>query len=119
MADPLSLQAINKAIKNGSAAFRCRTRLYPVGEATDKVFPPTYAGAVYSVEDRRVDGQVVRCVVLDSVQSQANRMEDLLQDAFLPNWRELPEAECMVHAMVSYHQRAAYHRDCHFIGVRR
>jgi CRISPR-associated protein Csb1 len=92
MADPLSLQAINTAIKNGSAAFRCRTRLYPVGEATDKVFPPTYAGGVYAVEDRRVDGQVVRCVVLDSVQSQANRMEDLLQDAFLPNWRELPEA---------------------------
>ncbi|HLI83696.1 MAG TPA: type I-U CRISPR-associated RAMP protein Csb1/Cas7u [Bryobacteraceae bacterium] len=93
MPDSLSFQAINTAIQNGSAAFRCRTRLYPVGDTTDKVFPPTYAGGVYAVEDRRVDGQVVRCVVLDSVQSQANRMEELLQDAFLPNWRELPETE--------------------------
>lgn len=93
MADPLSLPIIKAAIKNGSAAFRCRTRLHPVGEASDKVFPPTYAGGIYAVEDRRVDGQVVRCVVLDSVQSQANRMEELLQDAFLPNWRELPQAE--------------------------
>ncbi len=93
MLDPFSLQAIKEAINNRSAAFRCRTRLHPVGEATDKVFPPTYAGGVYAVEDRRVDGQVVRCVVLDSVQSQANRMEELLQDAFLPNWRELPDGE--------------------------
>jgi CRISPR-associated protein Csb1 len=93
MADPLSLPNIKTALKNGSAAFRFRTRLYPVGEATNKVFPPTYAGGIYAVEDRRVDGQIVRCVVLDSVQSQANRMEELLQEAFLPNWRELPEAK--------------------------
>jgi CRISPR-associated protein Csb1 len=32
-------------------------------------------------------------VVLDSVQSQANRLEELLQDAFLPNWRGLPDAK--------------------------
>jgi CRISPR-associated protein Csb1 len=44
---------------------------------------------VYAVEDRRINGEVVRCVLLDSVQSQANRMEEVLQDAFLPNWREL------------------------------
>jgi CRISPR-associated protein Csb1 len=93
MPDPLSLPAIKEALQNGSAAFRCRTRLYPVGDATDKVFPPTYAGGVYAVEDRRVDGQVARCVVLDSVQSQANRMEELLLEAFLPNWRELPDEE--------------------------
>jgi CRISPR-associated protein Csb1 len=50
------------------------------------VFPPTYAGAVYAVEERRVredDGteHVVSCVLLDSVQSQANRMEEALQEA--------------------------------------
>jgi CRISPR-associated protein Csb1 len=33
-------------------------------------------------------------VLLDSVQSQANRLEEALQDAFLPDWRELkPEGE--------------------------
>jgi CRISPR-associated protein Csb1 len=44
---------------------------------------------VYAVEDRRINGEVVRCVLLDSVQSQANRMEEVLLAAFLPNWREL------------------------------
>jgi len=33
--------------------------------------------------------KVVRCVLLDSVQSQANRGEEALQDALLPNWHEL------------------------------
>jgi len=48
------------------------------------VFPPTYAGAVYAIEKRRVPGrdEPVTCVLLDSVQSQANRMEEALQDAF-------------------------------------
>ena len=80
-----------------AAAFRCRTKLRPIGDNGDKVFPPTYAGGVYAVEDRRVEGHVVRCVLLDSVQSQANRMEEVLQDAFLPNWRELAtdaDTEC-------------------------
>jgi CRISPR-associated protein Csb1 len=64
--------------------------LLPDGGDGSKVFPPTYAGGVYAIEDRRIDGRVVRCVLLDSVQSQANRMEEALQDAFLPNWRGLP-----------------------------
>lgn len=47
------------------------------------MFPPTFAGAVYAVEERRVPGreQPVKCVLLDSVQSQANRMEQALQEA--------------------------------------
>src|SRR6266568_2318535 len=81
---------LKRAVTSNAAAFRCRCRLQPAGGETDKVFPPTYAGGVYAVEDRRVDGKVVRCVLLDSVQSQANRLEEALQDAFLPNWRELP-----------------------------
>lgn len=85
----LTLPDLKKAM-TAAAAFRCRTRLQPVGGEADKVFPPTYAGGVYAVEDRRVDGKVVHCVLLDSVQSQANRLEEALQDAFLPNWRELP-----------------------------
>lgn len=84
----LNLENLTKAVSTTGAAFRCRTRLQPVDGDGGKVFPPTYAGGVYAVEDRRIDGKVVRCVLLDSVQSQANRLEELLMDAFLPTWRE-------------------------------
>ena len=55
-------------------------------------FPPTYAGAVYAVEQRRVPGkdQPITCVVLDSVQSQANRMEEAIQSAIDEGLIELP-----------------------------
>ena len=65
------------------AALRRRQRLQPVGGPGDKVFPPTFKGAVYAMEQRRVQGrdEPVSCVLLDSVQSQANRMELALQQA--------------------------------------
>ena len=65
------------------AALRRRQRLQPVGGPGDKVFPPTFKGAVYAMEQRRVQGrdEPVNCVLLDSVQSQANRMELALQEA--------------------------------------
>jgi CRISPR-associated protein Csb1 len=85
----LTFDDIQSAVSGTAAAFRCRIRLQPDAGDGGKVFPPTYAGGVYAVEDRRINGQVVRCVLLDSVQSQANRMEEALQDTFLPNWREL------------------------------
>jgi CRISPR-associated protein Csb1 len=74
---------LKAAVTGTAAAFRCRRRLQPGGGEGDKVFPPTFAGAVYAVEQRRVPGreQPVTCVLLDSVQSQANRMEQALQDA--------------------------------------
>jgi CRISPR-associated protein Csb1 len=78
----LTLEGLEKAVRS-AAAFRCRRRLQPAGGQGDKVFPPTFAGAVYAVEPRRVPGREgpVTCVLLDSVQSQANRMELALQDA--------------------------------------
>lgn len=71
------------AVAGAAAAFRCRRRLQPAGGEGDKVFPPTFAGAVYAVEQRRIPGRAepVTCVLLDSVQSQANRMELALQEA--------------------------------------
>ncbi|MGE5611018.1 MAG: type I-U CRISPR-associated RAMP protein Csb1/Cas7u [Bacillota bacterium] len=79
---PLTYDVLRKAVES-AAAFRCRRRLQPAGGPGDKVFPPTYAGAVYAVEQRRVPGRQdpVTCVLLDSVQSQANRMEEALQHA--------------------------------------
>lgn len=47
------------------------------------MFPPTFAGAIYAIEKRRIPGrdELVTCVLLDTVQSQANRMELALQEA--------------------------------------
>ncbi|HUZ11877.1 MAG TPA: type I-U CRISPR-associated RAMP protein Csb1/Cas7u [Caulobacteraceae bacterium] len=66
------------------AAIRRRQRLQPVGGKGDKIFPPTYpgegrnAGPRHVFERRRVDGEDVWCVLIDSVQSQANRLEEAL-----------------------------------------
>jgi len=78
----LTLETLQNAAKT-AAAFRSRRRLQPAGGEGDKVFPPTFAGAVYAIEGRRVPGcaEPVPCVLLDSVQSQANRMEQALQEA--------------------------------------
>ncbi len=80
-----TIELLHTAVQS-AAAFRARTRLQPAGGAGDKVFPPTYAGAVYAIEQRQVPGadgniQSQTCVLLDSVQSQANRMEEALQEA--------------------------------------
>jgi len=79
----LDLATLKSAVNGSAAAFRCRRRLQPAGGPGDKVFPPTFAGAVYAVEQRRIPGRPdpITCVVLDTVQSQANRMEQALQDA--------------------------------------
>jgi len=80
---PLALSSLRSAIETSAGAFRSRTTLQPAGGEGDKVFPPTYAGGVYAVEKRRLPGrdEPVDCVLLDSVQSQANRMEEALQQA--------------------------------------
>lgn len=84
----LTPENLKQAVRS-AAAFRLHVRLGGLDGDGGKVFPPTYAGGVYAVEDRRIDGKVVRCALLDSVQAQANRMEELLLEAFLPTWREL------------------------------
>lgn len=66
------------------AALRRRQRLQPVGGKGDKIFPPTYPGGRnnpsprHIFERRRVDGRELSCVLVDSVQSQANRLEESL-----------------------------------------
>jgi CRISPR-associated protein Csb1 len=83
MAEKMTLDVVRSAVAGSVAAFRCRRTLQPAGGEGDKVFPPTFAGAVYAIEKRRVSGrdEPVQCVLLDSVQSQSNRMEMALQDA--------------------------------------
>ena len=78
----MKISKLQKMVTKG-AALRRRQRLQPVGGPGDKVFPPTFKGAVYAMEQRRVQGrdEPANCVLLDSVQSQANRMELALQEA--------------------------------------
>lgn len=82
MSLPLTLSRLEEAVAGGVAAIRSRTRLQPAGGPGDKLFPPTYATGdrtlKYAVEKRRIDGEDVTCIVLDAVQSQANRMEEAL-----------------------------------------
>ncbi len=79
----LDLETLRGAVAGTAAAFRCVTDHQPAGGPGDKVFPPTYEGGKYATE-KRIDpetGETRPCVLLDSVQSQANRMELALLEA--------------------------------------
>lgn len=99
----LNLDFLASAIQGRTAAIRAKSKLEPIGGANDKVFPPTFGDEVavpqpmdpnvdfardrvrrtkYALEWRRIDGRSVLCVLLDSVASQANRMELALLDAW-------------------------------------
>jgi CRISPR-associated protein Csb1 len=80
----LDLKTLKKAVAGEYAAIRRVTRMEALGE---KIFPPTYEGGEYATEQRQVRGvddtvQTVETVLLDSVQSQANRMEMALLRAY-------------------------------------
>ncbi len=77
----MNYDRLHQAVSGTAAALRSRTKLQPAGGDGDKVFPPTYAGAVYAKEERQINGAKVPCVLLDSVQAQANRLEEALQRA--------------------------------------
>lgn len=83
----MTLEELKKLVDGDAVAIRGTATLEPAGGPGDKIFPPTHAvddknkkpGAKYAFETRRIDGQDVTCVLIDSVQSQANRMEEALQ----------------------------------------
>ncbi|MFZ5758033.1 MAG: type I-G CRISPR-associated RAMP protein Csb1/Cas7g [Thermodesulfobacteriota bacterium] len=79
--EKLTLKDLRQAFQGYAAALRCVTDYQPAGGPGDKVFPPTYEGGKYATEKRWIDGAEVPCVLLDSIQSQANRMELALLDA--------------------------------------
>lgn len=93
----LGLENLRKAVSGSVAALRCVTRLQPSGGRSDKVFPPTYKGGQYATEKRKIfsneehaESGIVDCVLLDSVQSQANRMELVLLQAWEEKQLKLP-----------------------------
>lgn len=83
----LNYDQLKDLVAGDTVAIRGRATLEPAGGPGDKIFPPTHAvdakntkpGAKYAFETRRIGGQDVTCVLVDSVQSQANRMEEALQ----------------------------------------
>lgn len=92
MSVKITLEILKRAVGGTAAAFRCVTDYQPAGGVGDKVFPPTYEGGKYATEER-IDpetGEVKQCVLLDSVQSQANRMELALLDVQRAGKVELP-----------------------------
>lgn len=79
-------------IVSSASAIRRIRRLVPAGGDGSYVAPPTYLGGkdkpVHVFETRRIGGRDVKCVLLDSVQSQANRLEESLEksdECSIPN----------------------------------
>ena len=69
-----------KDVVRYDAGLVATVQLEPIGGFEEKIQPPTYAGRRYHVEKRRTGTEVRDCVVLDSVPSQANRMELALKE---------------------------------------
>ena len=74
------LSAVQKA-----PAIRYHIKYQPTAGSGTKVFPALFSldgeGGTYAFETRFIDGQRVKCVLVDSVPSQANRLEEALSDA--------------------------------------
>jgi CRISPR-associated protein Csb1 len=84
---PLSFDVLASAIAGNGVGLRARIELEPLGGPGDKVFPASFgveknAETKYAVEDRRVNGEKVPSVLLNSVAAEANRIEMAILDAF-------------------------------------
>jgi CRISPR-associated protein Csb1 len=90
----LSFEVLQQAVGGDAAAVTRVTRLLPLGE---KAYPATYEGGQYATEPRKVKGEgetrTVETVLLDSVQSQANRMELALLRAIEEGRLRMPLVE--------------------------
>lgn len=89
--EEMTFEILKNAVSGNAAALRQRMRLQSAGGPGTKVFPPTHSGGVYAWEERRLSsGEIVTAVLLDSVQSQANRMEQALLEAHRSEKISLP-----------------------------
>lgn len=112
----MDLNRLTQAVAD-DAAIRRLCRLQPAGGPGDKIFPPTYPGEGSNApprhvfETRRIDGEDVRCVLIDSVQSQANRLEEALLAAHRAGRIRLPLIE------VDFTGCQAHEEDLSDLGV--
>jgi CRISPR-associated protein Csb1 len=114
------------ACAGGMSALRTIVHLAPAGGDGDKVAPPTHEGGKYAFETRVVDGrQDVQTVLLDSVQSQANRFEAALLNAVragdiaIPLLQvDVPGHETLTSLSVPHRVHDAIFRDSKYKGVK-
>lgn len=90
------LQLLQTSCTSGTTAIRSIVTLQPSDGPGGKVFPPTYKDGTYAFEKRILEGNRVDCVLLDSVQSQANRFEEVLLEAYRAGRLSLPMFEMTV-----------------------
>lgn len=115
-----------KACGGGMSALRMVLPLQPMGGNGDKVAPPTHEKGKYAYEKRVMDGrQDVQTVLLDSVQSQANRFEEALlsrvraKDIQIPLLEvAVPNREILTSLSVPHRVHDAIFRDCRYQGKR-
>ncbi|MCX6975317.1 MAG: type I-U CRISPR-associated RAMP protein Csb1/Cas7u [Verrucomicrobia bacterium] len=90
----MKYQQLLKSVQS-AAGLRLRIRLQPLYGPGEIVFPCTVAGGKYQISKRRILGyaESVPCVILDSVQSQANRMEAALLADIRDGKLKLPHLE--------------------------
>ena len=94
MADSLSLETLNAWAEDyqGPVALHLKQRLLPVEGEEGVIFPPTYADIGYNI-DTLSDGTKV--ALIDSVGSQANRMEPIFKCE--PYSELVPQIEIELH----------------------
>jgi CRISPR-associated protein Csb1 len=110
----------------GMSALRAIVKLVPAGGDGDKVSPPTHEGGRYAFEERVVDGRSdVKTVLLDSVQSQANRLEDALLTSVRAGEIRIPLLQMDISGHQTITSLSAPHRvhdaifrDCQYKGTR-
>jgi CRISPR-associated protein Csb1 len=101
MSQNVTLDKLRQLVEGEAVAIRGHSVLEPAGGPGDKVFPPSHsvgnnekrAGAKYAFETRRSAGKDIPCVLIDSMQSQANRMEEALQALWIEKKLTLPVIE--------------------------
>lgn len=93
---PDIIDRLKKSCAGGAAAIRAIVPLQPIGASGDKVMPPTHEGGQYAFERRRVGGDERQAVLLDSVQSQANRFEECLLQDFRSGQLSIPVLEVVI-----------------------
>ena len=79
----------------GASALRLIVNLKPA-TADGLVYPPTYEGGTHIFRPAWVDGEKRRAVLLDSVQSQSNRIEMAILDAYRRGSLPYPDIKLVV-----------------------
>lgn len=89
-----TLEQLDQALNHGSM-LRIRLSLEPAG-AGGLVYPPTYGGGGHIFREAWIEGERKQVVVLDSPQSQSNRIEEALLAAHRRGDIQYPDIEITV-----------------------